>query len=79
MWGGRTRFYIKLIDKNLKEAQKFDVVIKAAMEFAKNTCRVEDLHSIAHDDGDEEDEEHVQLVDQSDSESKGSVAKNSDE
>jgi hypothetical protein len=79
MWGGRTRSYIKSIDKNLKEARKFDVVIKAAMEFAKNTRRVEDLPSAAHDDEDEEDDERAQLVDRSDSESEGSVAENSDE
>jgi hypothetical protein len=78
MWGGRTHSYIKSIDKNLKEARKFDVVIKAAMEFVKNTRRVKDLPSAAHDDGNEDDK-RVQLVDWSDSESEGSIAKNSDE
>ena len=81
MWGGRTRSYIKSVDKNLKEARKFDAVIQAAMEFAKTTRRVEDLPSAAHDDEDEEDDERAQLMDRSDSESEseGSNTGSSDE
>ena len=81
MWGGRTCLYIKSVNKNLKEARKFDAVIQAMMEFTKTTRHVKDLPSAAHDDEDEEDDECVQLMDQSDSESEseGSNTDSSDE
>jgi hypothetical protein len=67
MWGERTRSYLKSVDKNLKDDAKFNAVIRGAMEFAKSTRRVDDTTNGTHDNNEDEDDEHAQLVDRSDS------------
>lgn len=68
-WGTLTRAYAKAIMKNLRE-DKFEVIIASAMEFSKSRRPGNDIDDVAMED-DLDLDEHAQLVDISNTESKG--------
>ncbi|KAG2335812.1 hypothetical protein BDR05DRAFT_953807 [Suillus weaverae] len=76
-WGTLTRAYAKAIMKNLHE-DKFEVIIASAMEFSKKKSHPgNDIDDAAVED-DLDLDEHAQLVDISDTESKGNDGSDSD-
>lgn len=55
-WGESTRFYMKSINKNLRD-HKFDDIIARAKEFAKTSRRVKDMTEDAPSINDNDDDD----------------------